>query len=103
VTICKFPFTHIQDNVLNSEHGGTGYPLVICLGLLCTALQGRSYISYGHLDISIIDGGCENVWPVAVIFQIFIKRPDQTFVGNGYNWLEQPLQASALLTPELPN
>jgi hypothetical protein len=68
------------------------HPLIICLGMLNIALQGRNYVSYSHLDVSVVDGRGKSVWLVAVICQILIK----TFIGSGYDRLEQPLQTAAL-------
>jgi hypothetical protein len=71
--ICKLPLTHIDNDVLRSEHGVAGYPLIFYLGLLNIALQGRSYVSDSHLDVSVIKGRGKNIRPITVICQILIK------------------------------
>jgi hypothetical protein len=73
VLIYKLPLTHISNYILFSEHGGAGYPLIVYLELLSIALQGHSYVNYGHLDVSVIDGRGKNVWPIALICQILKK------------------------------
>jgi hypothetical protein len=51
------------------------------------AFQNNRYVGYGHLDVSIVDGRDKDVWPVAVVLQVFIKGMDQTFIcvgGDGF-------------------
>jgi hypothetical protein len=82
--------THFFNDLLCSEHGGASYPLFFCFGTLSIALQSCNYVSYGHLNVSVIYGRGKDVWPVAIIRQILLKNPDWTFIGSGGDKLEQP-------------
>jgi hypothetical protein len=59
------------------------------------AFQNSHYVSYGHLDVPIVDGRDKDIWPVAIVLQVLIKRPNQTFICDGGDWFEHPLQTSA--------
>jgi hypothetical protein len=77
------PLTHVRDDVLDGEHGGTVNPWFIRFRRLMVAFQNSRYVGYGHLDASIVDGRDKYVWPVVVILQILIKGLDQTFICGG--------------------
>jgi hypothetical protein len=74
VPVCILPLTHVGDDVFYSEHGGAVNPWFVRFRWLMVAFQ--SSLCYGHLDVSIVDGRNKDVWPVAVVLQIFIKGPD---------------------------
>ena len=88
MTVCKLPLTHVGDNVLDGEHGEAGNPRNVRIGRLITAFQSSRYIGYGQLHISIVDGRDKNVWLAAVVPQMLIKSPDQTFVCSAGDGLE---------------
>jgi hypothetical protein len=96
VPIYILPLTHVGDDVLDGEHGGAVNSWFICFRWLMVTFQNSCYVSYGHLDVSIIDGRDKDVWPVVVVLQILVKGLDQTFICSGGNRFEQPLQTSVL-------
>jgi hypothetical protein len=67
-----------------------------------TALQNSRYVGYGQLHVSIVDGRDKNIWPIAIVPQVLIKGPDQTFVCSGGEGLEQPLQTPSLQLLDRP-
>jgi hypothetical protein len=83
VPICILPLTHVGDDVFYSEHGGAVNPWFVCFRWLTVAFQNSYYVSYGHLDVLIVNGRNKDMWLVAVVLQIFIKRPDQIFICGG--------------------
>jgi hypothetical protein len=73
------PLTHVRDDVLECEHGGTVNPRNVRIKKLMTTFQNSRYVGYGHLHVPIIYGRDKNIWPAAIVPQMLIKSPDQTF------------------------
>jgi hypothetical protein len=88
VLVCILPLTHVGDDVLYSEHGGAINSWFVRFRWLMVTFQNSRYVGYGHLDVSIVDGRDKDVWPVAVVLQIFIKGSDQTFICGGGDGFE---------------
>ena len=61
------------------------------------ALQSCNYVFNGHLDVYVINGRGEDVWPIAIVRQILIECSDQVFLSGGGDWLEQLLQPATFL------
>jgi hypothetical protein len=83
VLVSILPLTHVGDDVLYGEHGGAINPRLVRFKWLMVAFQNSRYVSYGHLDVSIVNGRDKDVWPVVVVLQVFIKGPDQMFICGG--------------------
>jgi hypothetical protein len=83
VPICILPLTHVEDDILDGEHGGAVNPWFIHFRRLMVAFQNSRYVGYGHLDVSIVDGKDKDVWTIVVVLQILLKRLDQTFTCGG--------------------
>jgi hypothetical protein len=96
VLVCILPLTHVEDDILEGEHGGAIYPRYIRLRRLVTALQNGRYIGYGHLHVSTVDGRDKNIWLAAIVSQMLIKCFDQTHICGGGDGLKQPLQTLVL-------
>jgi hypothetical protein len=96
VSVCILPLTHVENNILDSEHGGANSPRLVRFRRLIIAFQSSRYVDYGHLHVSIVDGRDKNVWPAVVVPQMLIKSLDQMFVCGGGDGFEQPFQATVL-------
>jgi hypothetical protein len=88
VPVFILPLTHVENNVLEGEHGRALKPRNVRLGRLMAALQSCRYIGYGHLHFSSVDGRDKNVRPATIITQMLVKSPDQTLICSGGNRFE---------------
>jgi hypothetical protein len=90
------PLTHIENDVLECEHGGALKPGDFQLRRLMVALQHSRYIGDGHLHFSSINGRERYVRLVTVNPQMSVKFFDQTLVCSGGDMFEKPLQTPTL-------
>jgi hypothetical protein len=96
VTVCILSLTHVENNILEGEHGGALEPGNVRLRRLMAALENGSYVSYGHLHFSSVNGREEYIRLVALTTQMLVELSDQALVCSGGDGLEQPLQTPVL-------
>jgi hypothetical protein len=94
--ISILPLTHIENDVLECEHGGALKPGDVRLGRLMAALQHSRYIGYGQLHFSSVNGREKYIWLATVNPQMSVKFSDQSLVCSGGDGFEKPLQILAL-------
>jgi hypothetical protein len=87
------PLIHIENDVLECEHGGALNPGDVRLRRLMAALQHNRFISDGHLHFSSVNGREKGVRLVTVNSQMSVKLSDQPLVcsgGDGFESLFKP-------------